>query len=59
MKEPQEITTDKQEEDKPFFTAPFKLPKLKRSSLKSDKGYCPHIVFDQNLGRWILKTDKM
>ncbi len=59
MKELPKITADKEEKAELFFTTPLKLPRLKRSRLKSKEGYCPHIVFDENIGRWILKTDKV
>ena len=56
MKTSPNNTVDKAEKNKQFFTAPLKLPRVKRAILRSRKGYTPHIVFNEDLGRWILKT---
>ncbi len=49
---------DENAKAKPVFTSPLKLSRMKRANLKSGKGSVPHIIFNDNLGRWILKTDK-
>ena len=57
MKHTEEAAIDKEQDAEAFFAEPLKLPRLKKAKLRADEGYLPHIVFDQNLKRWILKID--
>ena len=58
MKDTPKIPPEEGEEAEPYFTEPLKLRPVKRAILRSKEGHTPHIVFNENLGRWILKIDE-
>ncbi len=57
MKQIRKDAVDKESDPEVFFTKPLKLPRLKKAQLRADEGFLPHIVYNQDLRRWILKID--